>query len=160
MSRTQEEREIDGVRYRVTKVGGETGGEFIFRVGRVLAGAVDGTAGLFLALQSLPPSEFKWAIDVLKNTTEVLVVDDVAGQNAKGDTPARWVKMAHVYDQHFRGNWGAWRKWVGFAVEVSFGSFFADIVKEARERMRRKEPSSSPSTDDDGGSGDSSSTSG
>ncbi len=154
--RQTKETTIDGVQYRVTQMGMATADEFLFRVGRVASAFLVSPSSFFAILQQLPPSEFKWALSLLKDATEVLVVDEAHGPNGKGETPAHWIKLATVYDEHFTGDhMGAWRKWVAFAMEVCFGRFFADLLEDVRRRMAASisgSPKESP-----GSSGDSSS---
>lgn len=138
MSRKMVEREIDGVKYRVLQMGMETADEFIFRVGRVGAALLDADKSLysfFTLLHALPPSEFRYVVNALRDTTEVCIVDHAGEANKAGEKRATWVKLSEVYNNHFAGDgMGAWSKWIGFAMEASFGRFFGDLLDAIRRR--------------------------
>jgi hypothetical protein len=153
MPRQVKSTTIDGFTYHVKQVGMHTGGEFLFRVGRPLVAAIDGVDGLASALMALPPSEFKWALQVLIDSTTVDIVDK------EGDGRTTSVALSTLYDEHFAGDGlKSWGKWVKFAVEANFGAFLGDALA-AMQRQKAPSPSGSPPAST-GSAGDSSSAGG
>lgn len=120
-----------GVQYRVTKVGGKTGGRIIFRGGQALASAltegfsskgIDSSIAVMMALvRRLPIEDFDWLCDEMAKCTQVGIVDKV------GDGRTTFTPLGPLYDDHFRGRYMALVEWLKGALETNFGAFFAEL---------------------------------
>lgn len=43
----------------------------------------------------------------------------------------KWMDLAGQFDLHFAGQYGEMAKWLAFAVEVNYGSFLGELMKNA-----------------------------
>lgn len=133
MARDVLEHEIGGLTYKVTLLGSKRGLAMSVRIvkilGPTLSSFVDGVSGgkgdgiESLALGGsdalreicarLQPDELASIAEELAKLTTV-VIDD-----------KREPRLIDIYDDHFAGHYDALMKWLAFALEVNFRSFFA-----------------------------------
>ena len=109
MPRKTKETVIDGTSYRIKQFGAETGSDVLFRLGRGLA------------MSDLKPSDFTYVRDLLRDNTEVQIVD------TKGDGRRTWVPLASSFDDHFSGRYKEMAEWLKFAFETNFGDFLGVV---------------------------------
>ncbi len=113
---------IDGLEYKVTQLGAKEGRRLLTRLvkvaGPMMAGAGTGdvSGALERALGGLKDEDVDFLCDTLARSTEVQV--DSTHQPL----------LADIFDSHFAGNYHNLMKWLAFALEVNFGSFFQMAV--------------------------------
>lgn len=117
MALKTQEREIDGVKYRVTQLG-----------------AVDGRAVLLRLLKAFGPSAAAMLGDNIAEAVAKLNLseDDLSyfcqqfGQKTFVVLGDKTPRLDNVFDEHFAGRYRAMILWLGFAVEVNFADFLSD----------------------------------
>lgn len=132
------EATIDGVTYKVKLLGGRVAFEAMSRAAAALANKIS-------------PEDFDWLREQFAATTNVGIVD------AAGDGQTRFVPLASVFDEHFRGGpqvRARMLQWFHFAIEANFGPF-SDVLRALTGFLRARSSSISPTTAP-GSSGDSS----
>lgn len=145
MSRATQAREIDGVTYVVTQLGGEDGLVTLARLTKILgpamASADDGMIGAaFAAVSKLDPLELLPIVRVFAPSTKIHKPIQSSGAKA--------IEVSLDVDSHFAGKVGSLLSWLAFCVEVNYADFFGEIAGKlgaATEAMRAA-VSPSPST--------------
>jgi hypothetical protein len=124
-----QERTIGGTTYKVTQLGASTGLQLLVRLTKVLGPSIgeltktgganildakgDAVAGAIAKLaEHLTYEDLAHTCDVLGEFTEIL-------------NGAKAMKLTReARELHFAGNYGELMRWIVFALEVNFGSFF------------------------------------
>lgn len=151
MALKSEQREIKGVTYEVTQLAAEPGQRLFFSLVKLLGPAVAAllqewqgkavtpatiAAAITELAASLEYKHFRDFVDTFQASTDVL------GQDSNGR--ATRVKLSSMKALAFAGDYGGLMQWLGFCLEVNFGSFFSDMGLTNRPGVA-DEPSASMS---------------
>jgi hypothetical protein len=108
-------KSIDGFEYRVTQLGAKQGRVVFTRLAKVLGQAMADKDNPIAALaSSLDPGDVDYLCDTFAPVTTV---------NIQGKEP----RLSDIFDMHFAGKYGPLLKWLGFCMEVNFGSFLDEM---------------------------------
>lgn len=117
MSKEQHEETVDGVRFRMVKLGGVAGRELALRVMRMMGAAaaspkLDG-AVMLGALAQVTTSDLDALADMLGKVSQINVGDD------------RWLHLSRqAQDEHFTGRVKLQFGWLAAAVKYQLADFF------------------------------------
>lgn len=140
-----EEKETDGVRYRVRYLTTTKNQRLLADLFKIVAPSfatlvnpsaakdLKDTAQIGALLSKLGPETLRLATTELAlrldNEKVASMLKDLASctsfsvASESGDE--KWLELGPQYDLHFQGRMKAWREWVVFALEVQLGDFFA-----------------------------------
>lgn len=130
MALKEEEREIGGIKYRVTQLLVTPGKDLLFRLGQILGpviarglegGAVDlehaNLSGMITELcERAKPEDFDRFCTVLAKQTQF------------SPSEGRWIPLAQEWEFHFAGRYEDLLQWMKFALEVQFGGFSSGLA--------------------------------
>jgi tail assembly chaperone len=119
------EKEINGVRYRLTQVGAIEGRELLLILARVLGSlAFGGSANIAQALMGATPADLARFCEVFERQTAILIVDEKKQQGVK----ARWLPLSSIgFDSHFAARYLEMCLWLQAHLEINFRSFFIGL---------------------------------
>lgn len=133
-----DDRVIGDCTYRVTQLGAIQGQKVMVRLANVLgrAGAKGGDLAAKLAgiASSLSEEDMTFLCNAMAERTLI------QGSEYKGLT-----KLQDVFDMHFAGRYLEMLRWLAFALEVNFGSFFRGLGARAEEALAGLDSSKSDS---------------
>lgn len=139
MARDTEATTIDGHVYHVEAMGAKQARGVQFRMLRVfapLASLIDKNAGAFAAaMRNADPDDYAWLCDAFAETTMVEIKAPGAGESSTLSKP---IKLATVYDGHFRKRARAHAEWLFFCVKVNFSDFFDAMPRDFAGLIRKK----------------------
>lgn len=119
-------KQIGANEYQVTQLGAIQGRKVLARLARVIGPAIAevGTGGVTAALakaaEGLTDADVDYFCETFAPMTHVRMPD--------GKTP----KLSQIFDFHFAANYLELTKWLGFCLEVNFGSFFDELQSRAK----------------------------
>lgn len=124
-----EKKRIGRFDYEVKQLGAIAGRDLLVRMSKMLGPALgmilsgkaslaQAGAALASASQMLEPAELEHFCDVLGRSSSVYVTE--AGKPA-----VKTLDLAYQ-ELHFAGEYAEMFQWIGFAMEVNFGNFFAE----------------------------------
>jgi len=126
-----QQRTIDGTTYEVTPltfgVGHKALLRFIKIAGPLLSAALEGKEGGYENA----------AASIFKVLPAVLTEEDIAyfsrefGLRTRYQDGSKWVPLvAENQEIHFAGRYSAFFGWMRFCIEVNFGGFFGDLMRQ------------------------------
>lgn len=136
MARQTEEREIGGVRYKVTQLGAKTGESFLYvRLPRLLGpGLGEFITGLGRAsdVESAIANGLGDAIrDLAQRVNDqdyAAIRDEFAKLTVVALDAEREMPLSKIYDDHFAGRYQDVAAWLGFCLEVNYRGFFDALL--------------------------------
>lgn len=127
-------RQIGEYKYRCTQLGALKGRKVLVRllktVGPALDGVSEGSVGSLLG---------KLASSLDEDTVDYLC-DTMAARTEVELPSGKSVDLAGIFELHFAGKYGEMVKWLAFAVEVNFSSFFSDLAKGVKPEADSSPP--------------------
>ena len=117
----QQDKEIDGVVYRVTPLGMNDAQKILLRIGKLVGpaamGSVTNANDLARAIAAaIDETVIIGILDALRDKTNVRYSD------------GRELPLRNEYNAHFAGaGMVRWLPWLAWALEVNFGPFFASL---------------------------------
>ena len=130
MALKEEEREIGGVRYRVTQLLVTPGKDLLFRLGQILGPVfARGLQGEAVDLENINVSgmiaEF---FDRAKAEDFDKFCSVLAKQTQFSPGEGKWVPLTQEWEFHFAGRYEHLLQWLKFALEVQFGGFSSGLA--------------------------------
>ena len=146
IGRKKESREIAGLKYDVTQLGGIDAGDVLLRltkcVGPSLGALTDPSLSAVFEKLSLTPADMEYFREKFGPHSRVHLPD--------GKSP----RVGDCYDDHFAGRTGAALEWFRFCVEVNYADFLGDVTRRIAAAVARKQTTTSlPSTSPKGSTG-------
>jgi hypothetical protein len=153
IGRKKESREIAGLKYDVTQLGGIDAGDVLLRLTKCIGPSVgaltDPSLSAVFEKLSLTPEDMAYFREKFGPQSRVHLAD--------GKSP----RIGDCYDDHFAGRTGAALEWFRFCIEVNYSDFLGDVLRKidvARKQTTTLSPLKSPKAST-GSPGDSSPTS-
>lgn len=126
-----EERRLGTTNYKVTQLGASAGMQLLVRLTKVLGpsvGELTKTGGAANILDARGDAVAGAIAELAKNLTyeDLAHTCDVLGEFTEvGLEGGKWIRLNRDNRElHFAGNYGELMRWLVFALEVNFGSFF------------------------------------
>ena len=122
--RKTESKDIDGVTYEVTALGGFQGLETFAKLVKLIGPVIANKDDLTKALQGLDPTELVVLAKTFAACTHVTPQPNVEDA-AKVGGP-----LDKIFDLHFSQNYGRMMKWLYFCIDLNFGDFLKGSGQE------------------------------